>query len=71
MDHLAEVWYNKFGRDAKFGLETYQDAAFYVRRQNIHRAGDRMLTQTLVSTRVAEHLTRTLFARLCERVDIP
>lgn len=71
VDHLAEVWYNKFGRDAKFGLETYQDAAFYVRRQNIHRAGDRMLTQTLVSTRVAEHLTRTLFARLCERVDIP
>ena len=30
-----------------------------------------MLTQTLVSTRVAEHLTRTLFARLCECVDIP
>lgn len=61
------MWYEKFGH---LKYDNFQEAEFNFRVQNFHKPGDIMLTQTLVSTKYAEHLVQTLYKTLAARVNI-
>ena len=67
MDHFAQLWFQRYN-DGQF--RTFGEAAHHLRMLNLNRPGDLMLTQTLVSTKYAEHLTQTLLQTLLKRAGI-